>query len=251
MILEAIQYAATWRVTKPEHRPFIRYSVNLWSRARRCAKDWAEHEANTKAAILRAASEINPRRTAVVLGSGLLRDVPIVELSNAFDTVVLVDLVHVASVRSWVTAKGLKNVKFIERDLSGYDDLKAGKVPEPLDFLRRVPWLDLVVSANLLSQIGMGAKKRLVKEQPGTMPDDSLAQLIRAHLDGLAHVPAKTCLVTDIAFEVVARTGQTHEQTDLLAGIAPPAHSISWNWPVVPLGEENKDYQIVHRVIAI
>lgn len=251
MILEAIQYAATWRVTKPEHRPFIRYSVNLWSRARRCAKDWAEHEAKTKAAILRAASEIKPRRTAVVLGSGLLRDVPIVELARAFDTVVLVDLVHVASVRSWVAAKGLKNVKFIERDLSGYDDVKAGRVPEPLDFLRRVPWLDLVVSANLLSQIGMGAKKRWANEGDSSMPQDSVAQLIRAHLDGLAQVAAKTCLVTDIAFDVVDRTGKVHEHTDLLAGVAPPAHAASWIWPVVPLGEESKDYQIFHTVIAV
>jgi hypothetical protein len=251
MILEALQYAATWRVTKPEHRRFIRYSVNLWSRARRCAVQWAEHEANTKAAILRAASEIKTRRTAVVLGSGLLRDVPIVELAKAFDTVVLVDLVHVASVRSWVTAKGLKNVNFIERDLSGYDDLKAGKVPEPLDFLRRVPYLDFVVSANLLSQIGMGAKKRLASERSGAMPDDRVAQLISAHLDGWAHLPAKTCLVTDIAFEVVDRTGQVHERTDLLAGIAPPAHTSSWAWPVVPLGEESKDYQIFHTVIMV
>lgn len=251
MILEAIQYAATWRVTKPEHRPFIRYSVNLWSRGRRCAKDWAEHEAYTKRAILGAAVQLDTRRTAVVLGSGLLRDVPIMELARAFDTVVLVDLVHVASVRSWVAAKGLKNVKFIERDLSGYDELKAGKVPEPLDFLRRVPWLDFVVSANLLSQIGMGAKKRLAKEPIGTMPDDAMAQLIRGHLDGLAHVPAKTCLVTDIAFDVVDRTGKVREQTDLLAGIAPPAHRVGWNWPVVPLGEESKDYQIVHKVIAV
>lgn len=251
MILEALQYAATWRVTKPEHRPFIRYSVNLWSRARRCAKDWAAHEANTKAAILRAASEITPRRTAVVLGSGLLRDVPIEALSKAFDTVVLVDLVHVASVRSWVVAKGLKNIKFIERDLSGYEDVKAGRVPEPLDFLRRVPWLDLVVSANLLSQIGMGAKKRLAKEPANTMPEDAVAQLIRAHLDGLAQVAAKTCLVTDIAFELVDRTGNLRETTDLLAGVAPPAPASSWTWPVVPVGEESKDYQIIHTVIAV
>lgn len=250
MILEALQYAATWRVTTPENRPYIRYSVNLWSRARRCAKDWAEHEQNTKAAILQAAAAIMPRRTAVVLGSGLLRDVPIIALSKAFDTVVLIDLVHVASVRSWVAAKGLKNVKFVERDLSGYEDLKAGKPLEPLGFLRLVPYLDLVVSANLLSQIGMGAKKRLSKEPSGTMPDDSVPHLIRAHLDGLAHVPAKTCLVTDIAFEVIDRTGKVHELTDLLAGTEPPIAAAKWDWPVVPLGEESKDYRIVHKVIA-
>jgi hypothetical protein len=42
---------------------------------------------------------LRQKRTAVVLGSGLLRDVPIRELAAAFDTVVLIDLVHVASVR--------------------------------------------------------------------------------------------------------------------------------------------------------
>ncbi len=45
---------------------------------------------------------LRQKRTAVVLGSGLLRDVPIEELSENFDTVVLVDLVHLASVRLWL-----------------------------------------------------------------------------------------------------------------------------------------------------
>lgn len=38
MILEALQYAATRAVTPKEFRPHIRYSVNLWARANRCAK---------------------------------------------------------------------------------------------------------------------------------------------------------------------------------------------------------------------
>jgi len=40
MILEALNYAVTWPLTTPGHRPFIRSSVNLWARARRCAADW-------------------------------------------------------------------------------------------------------------------------------------------------------------------------------------------------------------------
>ncbi len=62
--------------------------------------------------------------------------------------------------RLWLKAKGLRNVRLIERDLSGYDDLAAGKDVEPLGFLRSVPYLDFVVSANLLSQIGRGVKRR-------------------------------------------------------------------------------------------
>ena len=79
MILEALNYAASWPLTSAEHRPFIRSSVNLWARANRCASAWAEHESRTKAAILKAAEGCRQRRTVVVLGSGLLRDVPVIE----------------------------------------------------------------------------------------------------------------------------------------------------------------------------
>lgn len=250
MILEALNYAATWPLTKPAHRSAIRYSVNLWSRAGRCAGAWREHEDNSKTAIIGAMGSLNQRRTAVVLGSGLLRDVPIIALSRAFDTVVLVDLVHLASVRGWIMLRDLKNVRLIERDLSGYDALKAGQEPEPLAFLRQVPFLDFVASANLLSQIGTGAMKRLEQERPGSMPEDTVPRLIRAHIDGLAGLPCRSLLVSDISYEVIDRTGKRHETFDLLHGVDVPVHRAEWEWPVVPQGEESKDYRIVHKVIA-
>ncbi|UJW76200.1 hypothetical protein [Rhizobium sp. SL42] len=255
MILEALNYAASWPLTMPAHRPFVRSSVNLWSRANRCAKHWAAHEANSKAVILAACDGLRQRRTAVVLGSGLLRDVPILELANRFDTVVLVDLVHLASTRAWIATKGLKNIRLIERDLSGFDQLAMGQNPEPLSFLRQVPYLDFVVSANLLSQIGTGAQKRL-DAMPGdampagVMPADALGRLIEAHLDGLHDIAAPTCLLTDVRYTVIDRTGHEHESVDLLHAVAVPAHQTSWDWPVVPLGEESPDYQVIHRVIA-
>lgn len=190
------------------------------------------------------------RRTAVVLGSGLLRDVPLEMLSRAFDTVVLVDRVHLASVRAWLSLKKLTNIKLVERDLSGYGDLKAGREPEPFGFLRLVSYLDFVISANLVSQIGIGAGRLLEKEAPGAMPADTVSRLVAAHLDGLKALPAATCLLTDISFSVIDRNGHVHEQQDLLAGVAPPAAFASWDWPVAPLGEESPDYQVVHRVIA-
>ncbi|WP_454744745.1 hypothetical protein [Ciceribacter selenitireducens] len=250
MILEALNYAATWPLTTPGHRPFIRNSVDLWSRAARCAADWREHEENSKAAILAAMANTRQRRTAVVLGSGLLRDVPIIELSRAIDTVVLVDLVHLASVRMWLASKGLKNVRLIERDLSGYEALAAGGEPDPLGFLRQVPYLDLVVSANLLSQIGIGVKRRLERESEGRMPQDALARLIRAHLDGLAGLPAQCCLLTDIAYEVIDRNGHVQDRVDLLQSVAVPPHQTEWDWPVVLLGEQSRDCRIEHKVIA-
>ncbi|OWV71931.1 hypothetical protein ATY77_10340 [Rhizobium sp. R634] len=249
MIAEALLYAATWPLTGKAHRKFIRYSVNLWSRAGRCALDWAEHEEMSRNAIRAATAGLRQKRTAVVLGSGLLRDVPIEELARDFDTVVLVDLVHLASVRLWLSAKGYRNVRLIERDLSGYDELAAGKEPEPLGFLRSVPYLDLVVSANLLSQIGRGVKRRY-ETATGGMPADTVERLIAAHLAGISGLTCRHCLVTDIAYAVIDRNSKIHEEADLLDGVLPPPAKAAWTWPVAPLGEESRDYRIEHKVIA-
>jgi hypothetical protein len=190
------------------------------------------------------------RRTCVVLGSGLLRDVPIDDLAAKFDTVVLVDLVHLASVRMRLKAKRSANVRLVSRDLSGFDETVAGKVPEPLSFLRQVPYLDLVVSANILSQIGVGSKRRLEAEN-NPARDEILQRLVRAHLDGLAALPSKTALITDTAYRVTDRGGQVLEEADLLCGVPAPTAKRMWTWPVAPYGELSKEYQAVHDVIAL
>lgn len=249
MLAEALQYAATHAVTPKEFRPFIRSSVSLWSRAGRCAKAWAPHEENCRAFVRETMAGMKERRTAVVLGSGLLRDVPIEELSRQFDTVVLVDLVHLASVRAWLIVKRFKNIRLISRDLSGFEDAVAGRPVEPLAFLRRVPYLDLVVSANILSQIGVGAKRRLERE---TRPDkdEILQTLIQAHLDGLSALPCRTALLTDTGYRVTDRNETVLEQADLLCGVPAPTAKRKWTWPVAPYGELNRDCQAIHEVIA-
>ncbi len=249
MITEAIQYAATVTATPQQFRPHIRSSVNLWARAGRCAKDWAPHEAQCQSFVRDTVAEMRERRTAVMLGSGLLRDVPIEFLSRAFDTVVLVDLVHLASVRLWLSAKRLRNVRLIFRDLSGLDDVLAGRPTEPLGFLRQVPYLDLVVSANILSQIGVGATRRLEVEK-STDAADVVPKLIAAHLDGLAGLPCKVALLTDTRYRVSDRSGAVLEDSDLMGGKTTPPAAQSWSWTVAPFEEESRDYQVVHDVIA-
>jgi len=250
MIAEALQYAATRLVTPREFQPYVRSSVSLWSRAGRCRGAWGSHEENCKAFIRYTVAGMKDRRTAVVLGSGLLRDVPVEELAKTFDTVVLVDLVHLAGVRAWLKAKRFKNIRLISRDLSGFDGALAGKVPEPLGFLRQVPYLDLVVSANILSQIGVGAKRRLDADR-NPRRDEVLEALVRGHLDGLAALPCKVALLTDTIYKVTDRNGKVREEADLLCGVPAPEAKRSWTWPVAPYGELGRDVQAVHEVIAV
>lgn len=264
MLANLIHYLATPAPLAIRRAGHVSAAVALWSRARRHASAWANHEARTRAAIDAAIDRTHHRRVAVVLGSGLLRDIPIDRLRAVFREVVLVDVVHLASVRLAARVGRWDTVAFETRDLSGLDDLfererigrsiggDIGAPLDPLGFLRRMDEVDLVVSANLLSQILVGAARRLSRERRyARMPSDTLARLAAAHLQGLATLEARTVLVTDTACEIRDRTGAVLERRDLLAGVALPEPAETWEWPVAPFGEEARDRERVHRVVVV
>ena len=228
MILEALNFVATLAISGRRRAAEINSSVRLWTRARRCARDWEPHEENCKAFLTSRMPAQG--RVAVVLGSGLLRDVPIGELARNFDAVRLYDLQHLASVRLWALTRGFRNLRFLQRDLS------AG-----LDFLREDAEVDLVISANLLSQLGVAA------ERMGT----DTADILQAHIDGLYAAPGRKLLLTDVAFDLVLKSGAIVERHDLMHGIALPEPAASWPWTVAPIGELDPAYKAVHRVVAI
>lgn len=265
MLAEALLYVLT-RVMSPKTRSAaVRDAIGLAARAKRCRHAWQEHEQKTIAAIDRAIDGVELRRTAVVLGSGLLRDVPIDRLSSMFKKVVLVDICHLPSVRLKVLLRRYPNVQFMTRDISGYDRMAQqsriklatgqddlGVRLDPLGFIRRIPEVDLVISANVLSQIAIGAAARLKAKdgQVNIMPDDAVPQLVAGHLDGLAQLACKTVIVTDVSFVRLDRSGQIVESEDLLAGVTPPLAQDEWDWPVAPFGEEAADTERVHHVIS-
>lgn len=228
MILEALNFAATWLISRQRRATEINSSVRLWARAGRCARDWAEHEGNCKAFV--QAHTPDRGRVAVVLGSGLLRDVRVEELAKAFREVRLYDLQHLASVRIWAQAKGLRNLHFVQRDLS------AG-----MDFLHDDPEIDLVISANLLSQLGVAAER---------MGMDA-ATVIAGHIEALRSGPGRALLLTDTRFDVVLKDGLVAETHDLMHSVSLPAAEATWSWPVAPYGELDPDYKAVHQVVAI
>jgi len=265
MLAEALLYLTT-RVISPRTRgAAVRDAIGLAARAARCRTAWHEHEQRSAAAIDRAIDGVEIRRTAVVLGSGLLRDVPIDRLANMFNKVVLVDICHLPSVRFRMLLRRYSNVEFVTRDISGYDRLAEqsriklatgqddlGVRLDPLGFLRRIPDVDLVISANVLSQIAVGAAARLKAKdgQANIMPDDAVTQLVAGHLDGLAQLACKTVIVTDVSYVRRQRNGVVVETQDLLFGVIPPVASDEWDWPVAPFGEESADIERVHHVIA-
>lgn len=267
MLAEFALYALAFVFSPRVPHAARRDAVGLWARRRRCRGDWAEHEERTRTAIRAIGARAGGSRKAVVLGSGLLADVPIDWLARNFSEVVLVDICHlpIARFKVWLTRPRGK-VRFVTMDLSGYDKLvdqtriklstgqdDLGVRLDPLQPIRRMRDVDYVVSANLLSQIAVGAAARLASKDghANILPDDAVAELVRGHLDSLASLSCKTCLVTDIAYDRRDRSGRIIESVDLLAGVQLPDVFDSWSWTVAPFGEEAEDEERVHRVVTV
>src|SRR4051794_1867981 len=99
MLLKLLQYAVTpcpWYVRR---MGYLGELLGIKARYARCRAAWEPHLQNTRTIITRAAAKCAQRRKAVVLGSGLLLDVPLAELAGAFREVILVDVVHPLEVR--------------------------------------------------------------------------------------------------------------------------------------------------------
>jgi hypothetical protein len=230
MLAEALNFLATLAITPRRRSAEINASIRLWARARRCMRDWQAHEEHCHAVVATAVKGLPQRRVAIALGSGLLRDVPIELLSRQFDEVRLYDLQHLASVRLWAAMKGLRNLNFISRDLS-----------ESMQFLAEMPDVDLIVSANLLSQLGVNAVRHGINPAP----------IIRAHLAALENSASTACLLlTDIRYSIIGRDGALLDEGDLMHGVDIGAADASWDWTVAPFGELDPAYTAVHRVIA-
>ncbi|MDO9631870.1 MAG: hypothetical protein Q7I92_08240, partial [Humidesulfovibrio sp.] len=129
MLAEALKYAAARLRGQSDPHGHLAQQVAIWARHKRHSAAWEPHLARARALALASAQACPPdaRRTALVLGSGLLLDVPLDELSALFKSVVLADMAFVPEVRA--RAARLGNVQTLEVDLTG----RLGRLPGALD----------------------------------------------------------------------------------------------------------------------
>ncbi len=234
MLLETLHYAIAMAMSERKRPDEIRDAISLWSRAQRCRHIWHAHELNCRHFLEHHLDGLEQKRSVAVLGSGIGRDVPIGTLAKAFDKVYLYDLVHLPSIRMRARWRGWRNIEFIEMDL--VDD------PE-FNFLRDHGNIDLVISANVLSQMVLDLSENGYPEKA--------EGLARAHLAHLFMGQWTGCLLSDVSFETHFKNGRSFEHGDLLAGVEPPPADESWDWTVVPFGEVDENHETVHKVIAV
>lgn len=231
-------------------------AVRLWSRHGRCKRAWAPHLENTRRIVAEAAQAAPGRRTALVFGSGLLADLPLDVLVAKFERVVLVDVVHLPTVR-WRTRR-LANVAHVVADLTGVARGLAagfsGVPPEPgSDFGLDDASVDFVVSLNLVSQLPIAPVDWLEHRCSWTEAAAAAygGRIVAAHFAHLRRFQAPVCVIADRSRVYLDRDGRTIETDDALCGFVPPPSDAEWDWELAPLGEHDRDYAIRNRVFAI
>ncbi|MGL4323326.1 MAG: hypothetical protein ACRCTD_04735 [Beijerinckiaceae bacterium] len=251
MIAEMIVYAASRASRAARRAGLLTESVGLWSRGRRQRAAWQAHEAQCHAVVRRAITSCARQNTVVVLGSGLVRDVPMAALLAAFQRVILIDVVHLPAVR-WRYGRHPR-VQMISRDLTGVLDWMMGEADarrDPLADVRADSQVDLVISANLLSQLPI-ALENWLDDNPhraSALPADFLPSLIRWHLADLTALPSQVCLLTDVSMVERTRGGAACDTLDLMRGCPVPAPDTQWDWTVAPFGEIERDHEYIHHV---
>jgi hypothetical protein len=258
MILELLEYLLTPVPPWTRSLGFLRSAIEVRARYRRCRTAWQPHLDATQSWILRTAQACPSKRKVVLLGAGLLHDVPLRALASLFSKVVLVDAVHPLSSR--LASLPFPNVSREALDVTGLIHALHSNTPEnpvslpdplprPTRFLDD-PELDLTLSLNLLSQLPWIPSKLLAPHLSETQLTPFLQAILRAHLDYLRQLPGQTALVSDFQWSRVSPDGTPRETWNVLHGLRLPPPTLQWEWNIAPAPELEPDHHFIAHVAA-
>lgn len=244
---------------------FLREQLAIKARYRRNRVSWEPHLTRSRAAILTAADSCTQHRSALILGAGLINDVPLAELADRFQQVVLADILHLPRNRRKAEAVA-PNITCVDFDCTGAVEklYQAGKAladePAITLFRHASPTLppalasgcDLIVSVNLASQLGFLPGKWLAKGRP--RDDDFSLHLRRVaalrHLEWLEGLPGVRLLIGDRAL-VVRGLDESEVEREVILGegdLEPPCDT--WVWRFAPAPEWDRRHHLELEVGA-
>jgi hypothetical protein len=244
---------------------YVREILAIEARYKRNKESWQPHLDNTKRNILQVAKSLTKHRKCVIFGSGLLLDIPLLELSGMFNQIDLVDVVHLPDVERYATTLG--NVHCIQHDCTEY----VGRLHSFIQTLPRkvtsslpeveLPGLyldsteiDLVISCNILSQLSLIPYNFIAKSVavPESVINRASMQLVKQHLAYLeSFIGADVLLISDIERRTYTSDGVCVERESALEGITLPNEIEEWDWHIAPRPELFRDKDVVHRVRVV
>lgn len=247
MLHEMVTWCITSCPSYVRRMEYLYQAIALRGRYRRRKHAWQPHLDAARSFILSVAERCVSRGRVVVLGSGLLLDVPIERLAEQFGEVVLVDIVHLPEIRRRVRA--YPNVRLLQHDVTGvakplYENVRRGiqALPEVNAVIPEAGGdTGLVVSLNLISQLAAIPSYYVSKKMPNVSQDelDAWCNRIRAaHLDALAALSCDICVIADYAYVWSDAGGAAVEQGSTVGDLALPEAGVKWEWHIAPFGEE-------------
>jgi hypothetical protein len=241
MIEEAIAWARLDCLPAAQRLGLRREAAALAVRHRRLRAHWADHIAQTRAALLAsarlaAAAPDAPRR-AWIMGAGLLQDVPLQHLFPLFDKIELVDVCFGPAARA-AAREHAGRVRCVRQDVSGVlDDLSR----DPRRAAPVMPADAWCASVNLLSQLPLLPCTALLDRGAADAEVERYGRAIqRAHVDALGQVP-RACLIIEYAQtrpdapDEVLQPGLPRQLADR-GWVAGP----HWHWALNPAGETDQ-----------
>jgi len=241
MLIEFFKYISNPVSKTAKQLGHLHEIIGMEARSKRLAKQWFSHCQNTKTIIEKSSREITNPNEVIVLGSGLLLDVPIEFLAQHFKRVYLVDVVHLNKVKKII--KKLSNVEIVEHDVTCFSEKIKEITTIEIHFEASIPCLSsntsLVISTNMLSQIafiiGNYARNKLAfnKEQLNNLSK----KVVQDHIKILLDVATKVCLISDVERTYHDEQKHLKEQVSVINGASLPKPDEMWLWNLVPKGE--------------
>jgi hypothetical protein len=258
MLLELLEYALTACPRPVRAMGYLKEAIAIRSRVGRVREHWQEHIDHCHSMIRRAMGKCQSRRKAIILGGGLLNDVPIAELASTFRDVILVDIVHPFFSR-WPTRR-LRNVHRLAADVTDTINALYWVSDEPdLPLPKSAPTLllddaeiDLTISVNLLSQLPCMPMSYLERQRAHSH-EAILAyarNVMQAHLDHLRRLPGRVVLITDVERLKIDMLRRVVERKDLLFGLKLPQPDEEWEWRLAPCPEADSKHDFFRRVVG-
>lgn len=240
----------------PEARAFghLYESISLIQREKRCARYWLPHRTLCKEFIQENVQVSTGKSAVLILGSGPLHEIPVEFLAKNFKRVDMVDVVHLPEVqKQWAH---LQNIRFITADVTDLEAeiLRTKRPVEKIPELFLKDQYDLVISANLMSQLAYHLRQFLEKKAQPLLDENALDafanKVTENHFHYLKQFTCPVILITDIETHLLDKKDQLVEKTSPYVNFNFPTPTTTWWWNVAPIPEYSRELAVKMKVAA-
>ena len=236
-------------------------------RHRRCTPFWRTHLETTRQALMTSAAlSYGSGGFAVVMGAGMVRDIPWQQLLEGFDEIHLVDIAFHPEARA-LHHRYRGRVQLCEMHITDYVTPLARhpkRVPEmkvmlPRNLVQKMGNARWVASVNLLTQLPLVPCAWLLRPGVAQHVVEAVGmRILHAHLQSLRAASSTVCVVAEVRDTLGQKSGEIvdtmERSTFIQSALRPRAWHVldRWLWTVNPPGElpgaqnETRELECIH-----